>query len=136
MNYKNKNKYKRNKNKIIKIIGFDNNNLWLDIYQEFQKNNSINYESIIFYDVKFKLSEELELYIAKQPIIPIILSNNNYSIIITNSQDILHLINDNNIKFISNSDIDNEYIKNTYFSNNNPIKFNITIHKLYDSYSY
>lgn len=136
INYKNKNKYKRNKNKIIKIIGFDNNNLWLNIYQEFQKHNSINYESIIFYNVKFKLSEELEPYIAKQPIIPIILSNNNYRIIITNSQDILHLINDNNIKFISNSDIDNEYIKNTYFSNNNPIKFNITIHKLYDSYSY
>lgn len=136
MNYKNKNKYKRNKNKIIKIIGFDNNNLWLDIYQNFQKNNSINYESIIFYDIKFKLSEELELYIAKQPIIPIILTDNAHSICIINSNDILHLVNNNQIKCISNLVINYEYIKNTYFSNANINEFHIMIHKLYDTYNY
>ncbi|NBV29418.1 hypothetical protein EBS02_10500, partial [bacterium] len=106
MNYKNKNQFKRNKNKIVKILGFENNNHWLDIYQQFQKNNSINYESIIFYDIKCKLSENLEMYIIKKPIIPIILTNN-YSIIIINSQDLSN-IDITQSKFISNSEINLE----------------------------
>jgi len=143
MNYKNKNQFKRNKNKIVKILGFENNNHWLDIYQQFQKNNSINYESIIFYDIRCKLSENLETYIIKKPIIPIILTVN-YSIIIMNSEDLESLlINMNKIKFISNSSINLDFIQNNYLKNtdtgngNDDIKeFNINITKYYDIYSY
>lgn len=134
MNYKNKNQFKRNKNKIIKILVFENNNYWLDIYQYFQKNNSINYESIIFYDIRCKLSENLETYIIKKPIIPIILTNN-YSIIIINSQDLLNF-NISKSKFISNSKVDFDLINNNYLINNtNTLKFNINITKYYDIYS-
>lgn len=132
MNYKNKNKFKRNKNKIIKVIGINNNN-WLNAYQQFQTSNSINYDSIIFYNIQFKLSESLELYIIKKPIIPIILFNK-YSILIINKHDLELLINSptEEIKFISNSQ---QLINIDEFINNqNSIKININVNKLYDLY--
>ena len=99
MNYKNKNKFKRNKNKIIKLLCFDQNDHWLNIYKQFKISNSVNYESIIFYDIRCKLTENLETYIIKKPIIPIILTIN-YSIIIFNSEDLESLLM-NKIKFIT-----------------------------------
>lgn len=138
LNYKNKNKFKRNKNKIIKILAFEMNNNWLNIYKQFLQNNpSIKYDSVIFYDIKYKLTEHLENYMVKQPIIPIILTNID-SIFIINSNDLNSIINETNLieqlKFISNENININKIKNNYLNtlNNNP--FTITINKTYDVY--
>lgn len=144
MNYKNKNKFKRNKNKIIKILAFDNNNFWLNIYKQFQLTNSIKYDSIIFYDITFKLTELFESYIIKKPIIPIVLNNIN-PILIINSQDLDFFItnlNNNsnfnsiikNIKFISNTNINLNTIHNTYFYVYN-LNFDMITNKSYDIYN-
>ena len=54
INYKNKNIHKKNRNKIIKIIGFENKNQdfneWISIYKNLNKNN---YDSVIFYNISF-----------------------------------------------------------------------------------
>ena len=134
MNYKNKNINKRNKNKIVKIIGFEGCS-WIDAYKEFYANNII-YDSIIFYDYKFKNSEDLNNYIIKKPIVPIILINNHMLLIIS-INDLENLLNKENIedvKFISNSLIDYNLIKDNYLiSKNKEIKS--FINKYYDSYT-
>jgi len=119
------------------------NNNWLNIYKQFIENNSklgINYNSIIFYDIAYKSTEYLENYMIKQPISPIILTNIE-SIFIMNSNDLNSIIKNNNaleqLKFISNQNINLNKIKNNYFNNNiDNQTFNITINKSYDLYLY
>ena len=123
INYKNKNINKKNKNKIFKIIGFETNNNnfneWISIYKNLTKNN---YESIIFYNISFTLTEEYEKLLYKNPILPIILFDNNYKIVIINSillnkildseLNILEYFNNNNLTYFSNDLSFNENIFN------------------------
>jgi SAM-dependent methyltransferase len=117
-NYKNKNQFKRNRNKIFKIICFNQDdfssngglNNWKVIYNKYKENKKVNldlYSSIIFYDYKIKLNEYESKYLIKTPILPIII-NTNYSILITNNNDINNIINSNDYlqknKYISNID--------------------------------
>ncbi len=127
-NYKNKNQYKRNKNKIFKLVCFDEDkykNAWNSISKLYN-----NYNSIIFYNYKFKLNDDLKKYLVKIPILPIVL-NNNKNILIINNDDLEKLYNDNdylkNNKFISNKKINNFEFD---FNNNYSIK--IESKKYYD----
>jgi SAM-dependent methyltransferase len=134
MNYKNKNINKRNKNKIVKVIGFEGCS-WIDAYKEFYANNIV-YDSIIFYDYKFKKSEDLNTYIIKKPIAPIILTNSNMLLIISinDLENLLTKETIEDVKFISNSFIDYNLIKDNYLiSKNKEIK--LFINKYYDSYT-
>lgn len=129
INYKNKNINKKNKNKIFKIIGFESNNNnfneWISIYKNLTKNN---YESIIFYDISFILTEEYEKILYKNPILPIILFDNNYKIVIINSSllnkileselNILEYFNINNLTYFSNDLLFNQNIFNNMNINN------------------
>ena len=123
INYKNKNIYKKNKNKIIKIIGFENHNQdfneWFSIYKNLNKNI---YDSVIFYNISFTLSEEYEKILYKNPILPIILINENINILIINSNllnkildtklDILNYLKTNNLSYFSNNLQYNEELYN------------------------
>lgn len=131
-NYKNKNKNKRNKNKIIKILAFEDNDLWYSIYNYFQNNNKINYESIIFYNSKYKIFNNYSSYILKKPIVPILLSDENTFITIFNNTDIHNILS---LKFISNQyDINYNQI-NQLYTNKKILTFNIKILKIHDEYT-
>lgn len=129
LNYKNKNIFKRNRIKIIKIITFDNFNLWFNIYNQYKHNN---FTSIIFYDYNFKLEESNYKYLIKIPIMPIILNdNNNNNILIINNEDLNNFYKDKNYfmysNYISNSN------KNTFnYHNDQNIKLNIKSNKYFD----
>lgn len=105
-NYKNKNLFKRNKIKIIKIVAFDNNKIWFNIFNDYKKNN---YSSIIFYDYNIKLDEKYLKYLIKIPILPIIIQDSNK----------------NSILVINNEDLNNYYNNNNYLNNNKYISNNI-----------
>jgi len=80
-NYKNYYNHKKNKNKIVKVIGFDNET---SSYQaEFLKNE--NYDSIILYNVKFDYNEYYNNILIKKSSIPIVLRSNKSYIIILSS---------------------------------------------------
>jgi len=129
INYKNKNINKKNKNKIFKIIGFEVNNNdfneWISIYKHLTKNN---YESVIFYDISFALTDEYEKLLFKNPILPIILFDNNYKIVIINSNllnkileselNILEYFNINNLTYFSNDLLFNQNIFDNMNINN------------------
>lgn len=113
MNYKNKNIFKRHRNKIIKILASDTNN-WYNIYKLYTTNLSSNFDSIIFYDYNTIINEEYNKYIIKNPIIPIIISdNNNNNILIFNSNDLKNLTSN---KYISNKTINYDNINNIIHS--------------------
>lgn len=138
-NYKNKNQYKRNRNKIFKIVSFENDEnqyslnifndaTWYSIYNKYKTNS---YESIIFYDYNIKLNDSEKKYLIKNPILPIILTNNK-NILIINKENLEELIKteeyfDSN-KYISNYDNLNTTLK----INNNIINIKINNDKLYD----
>ncbi len=123
-NYKNKNVYKRHRNKIIKVIASDSSD-WFNIYNSYLTNNKLTFDSIIFYDYNFKLQDEMTYILIKHPIIPIILSSGNSHIIIFKPNDQL-----NDIKFISNTII-NYSIINSIISSKSHL-LTITNSKYYD----
>ena len=99
-NYKNKNQFKRNKNKIFKLICFESKeNLWIPISKLYKE-----YGSVIFYNYNDKLNELEKKYLIKNPILPIVIKN----IMITNTNDLEKILEDNDYfksnKFISNND--------------------------------
>ena len=99
-NYKNKNQFKRNKNKIFKLICFESEeNLWIPISKLYKE-----YGSVIFYNYNDKLNELEKKYLIKNPILPIVIKN----IMITNTNDLEKILEDNDYfksnKFISNND--------------------------------
>ena len=89
-NYKNKSQFKRNKNKIVKILGFENKH-WIDVYNSHKKHYPlINYSSVILYDTSSKLDNNLYKYLIKIPIMPIVISTNNINVISINNDDLIY----------------------------------------------
>jgi hypothetical protein len=140
LNYKNKNIHKKNKKKIYKIVAFEsNNNLYNEWYSIYNLYKKTNYDSIIFYNISLPLTEEYEKILFKQPIIPIILTNNDNNIIIIqnklldniiqNNSDIIHYQNSHNNIYFSN-DLNKKIIFTNTNINNNIIKNEL---KYYDT---
>lgn len=132
LNYKNRNLFKRHRNKIIKVLVSDNSN-WYNIYKLFNlsNNSSMNFESIIFYDYKIIFNEDYQKYIIKNPIIPIIITDNsNNNILIFNQNDLTNLTYN---KYISNKNVNYDNIKNI-IDNNEIVEFNKTC-KTFDMYN-
>ena len=101
-NYKNFYKYKKNKNNIVKVVGFKNDeNSYKNIFSENQ-----NFDSVILYDKSFIYTEFFNNILIKKSSIPIILSDNNNNIIIIN-KELLNNIYENE----SNLSYDNENIQ-------------------------
>ena len=101
-NYKNFYKYKKNKNNIVKVVGFKNDeNSYKNIFSENQ-----NFDSVILYDKSFIYTEFFNNILIKKSSIPIILSDNNNNIIIIN-KELLNKIYENE----SNVSYDNENIQ-------------------------
>lgn len=101
-NYKNFYKYKKNKNNIVKVVGFKNDeNSYKIIFSENQ-----NFDSVILYDKSFIYTEFFNNILIKKSSIPIILSDNNNNIIIIN-KELLNKIYENE----SNVSYDNENIQ-------------------------
>ena len=101
-NYKNFYKYKKNKNNIVKVVGFKNDeNSYKNIFSENQ-----NFDSVILYDKSFIYTEFFNNILIKKSSIPIILSDNNNNIIIIN-KELLNNIYENE----SNVSYDNENIQ-------------------------
>ena len=102
-NYKNFYKYKKNKNNIVKVVGFnDKEKSYKDIFLENQ-----NFDSVILYDKSFIYTEFFNNILIKKSSIPIILSDNNNNIIIIN-KELLNKIYESNE---SNESYDNENIQ-------------------------
>ena len=123
-NYKNKNHYKRNKNKIFKLVCFESDdNLWYSISKLYK-----DYSSIIFYNYNVKLNEIEKKYLIKSPILPIIINN----LLIINNQDLEKILEDNEYfksnKYISNNDLFPEF---TF--NNNKLEGKLITDKYYDN---
>jgi len=137
-NYKNKNVYKKNKNKIYKIVTYNDDNhefnMYYSIYNLYKHEE---YNSIIFFNKTFILNDEYEKILLKNPILPIILENNNY-ITIFNQEFLDKLINSNIdiIEYLKNNKLDYLYnieSNNNIFNNyniNNELK--IESNKLFD----
>lgn len=114
LNYKNKNIFKKNRKRIYKIIAFESNNSteyndWYSIFNIYKLNK---YESIIFYNISFNCNDEYYKILFKQPLMPIVLFDNNYYIIIIQNELLQNIINDN-MDIIKYQKIKN----NIYFSN-------------------
>ena len=106
-NYKNFYKYKKNKNNIVKVVGFKNDeNSYKIIFSENQ-----NFDSVILYDKSFIYTEFFNNILIKKSSIPIILSDNNNNIIIIN-KELLNKIyeNESNLSYDNDSN-DNENIQ-------------------------
>ena len=106
-NYKNFYKYKKNKNNIVKVVGFKNDeNSYKNIFSENQ-----NFDSVILYDKSFIYTEFFNNILIKKSSIPIILSDNNNNIIIIN-KELLNKIyeNESNLSYDNDSN-DNENIQ-------------------------
>ena len=102
-NYKNFYKFKKNKNNIVKVVGFnDKEKSYKDIFLENQ-----NFDSVILYDKSFIYTEFFNNILIKKSSIPIILSDNNNNIIIIN-KELLNQIYESNE---SNESYDNENIQ-------------------------
>jgi hypothetical protein len=129
-NYKNKNIFTKNKNRIIKYITFEPKNYdlipqYLKIYlianglskfEDINKEYKNKYDSIIFYDINVNMNNDnydLNQVLPKSPIIPIILTNDNNN----NHNNHNNHNNDNNHNLILNSNDCNNLIK--YFNNLN-----------------
>lgn len=83
-NFKDYYKYKKNKNKIIKVVGFENNST--DIYKNIYNENK-NFDSIIIYDKSFIYTELFNTILLKKSISPVILTDkNDRQIIIINNE--------------------------------------------------
>lgn len=137
-NYKNKNIYKKNKNKIYKIVTFNETdvdfNTWYSIYNLYKNDE---YNSIIFFNKSFVLNDEYEKILLKTPILPIILDNTNFltiinqsllNDIITSEMDIIDYLTKNNIEYLYN--IKND--KNMFDNYNITENLEVTTNKLFD----
>jgi hypothetical protein len=89
-NYKNFYKYKKNKNNIVKVVGFKNNeNTYKNIFSENQ-----NFDSVILYDKSFIYTEFYNNILIKKSSIPIILSDESKNNIIVLNKELLNTIYD------------------------------------------
>ena len=105
-NYKNFYKYKKNKNNIVKVVGFnDKEKSYKDIFLENQ-----NFDSVILYDKSFIYTEFFNNILIKKSSIPIILSDNNNNIIIIN-KELLNQIYERNRDESDESNVNNENIQ-------------------------
>jgi hypothetical protein len=137
-NYKNKNIYKKNKNKIYKIVTFNEYDIdfnpWYSIYNLY-KNDEFN--SIIFFNKSFVLNDEYDKILLKTPILPIILDNTNFLTIINQSllndiisseMDIIEYLIKNKIEYLYNIKNNNNIFNNYNITE----KLEVTTNKLFD----
>ncbi len=116
-NYKNYYKYKKNKNKIIKVVGFEENSsesyttkcILEDIY-----NQNKNFDSIIIYDKSFIYTELFDNILIKKSISPVILNDEHDKKIIILNNEILTDIFENYDDLL---DINNNIMNYTKFNN-------------------
>lgn len=111
-NYKNYYKYKKNKNKIIKVVGFEENSS--NSYKKIYEDNS-GFDSIIIYDKSFIYTELFNNILIKKSISPVILTDkNDRQIIIINNEILTDIfknyadslnINENIINYIKSNNI-------------------------------
>ena len=111
-NYKNYYKYKKNKNRIVKVVGFEGNSS-----KYYQKNYEENkgFDSIIIYDKLFTYTELFNTILLKKSISPVILSDeHDKQIIILNNEVLTDIfencdenlsINENIINYIESNSI-------------------------------
>lgn len=107
-NYKNFYKYKKNKNNIVKVVGFKNGeNSYKNIFSENQ-----NFDSVILYDKSFIYTEFFNNILIKKSSIPIILSDESNNNIIVLNKELLNKIyeNESNVSYDNDSN-DNENIQ-------------------------
>ncbi len=128
MNYKNKNMFKRHRNKIIKVIVSDCDK-FNDVYNSIKL--SQEYDSIIFYNYKFKINS-LEQYILKKPIVPIVLNDNSGNLILIFSKN--DYLTQNRMKYISNNTINYDTINEIIYNSNKILELNNS-KKYYDVYN-
>lgn len=116
-NFKNYYKYKKNKNKIIKVVGFEEDSS--DSYQKIYNENK-NFDSIIIYDKSFIYTELFNTILLKKSISPVILTDGhdkqiiildnevltnifeNYDETLDINENIINYIKFNNIVYIHN----------------------------------
>jgi len=111
-NYKNFYKHKKNKNNIIKIVGFvDKLSSYKNIFLE---NN--NYDSIILFDKLFDCNESYDEIMIKKSSIPIILTDANNKNIIVINNELLNNIYNSDVYYENINDFQN--IKNYLDINN------------------
>jgi len=102
-NYKNFYKYKKNKNKIVKVVSFTgNDNSYKNIFLENQ-----NYDSIILYDESFIHTEFYNNILMKKSSIPIVLSDENDNNIIILNTELLNSIYDSDSYDNDENDFEN-----------------------------
>ena len=109
-NYKNFYKYKKNKNNIVKVVGFKNGeNTYKNIFSENQ-----NFDSVILYDKSFIYTEFFNNILIKKSSIPIILSDESNNNIIVLNKELLNKIyeNESNVSYDNDSNESNESYDN------------------------
>ena len=97
-NFKDYYKYKKNKNKIIKVVGFEESSS--GIYKKLYNENK-GFDSIIIYDKSFIYTELFNTILLKKSISPVILTDENNKQIIILNNEILTNIFENYIEDLS-----------------------------------